>query len=302
MSTPYGGSSPFGKRAVVQPAAQVSAHVGMRREAGESTLLHAPFAPRQGAVVRTWWAKSLERAVAEAAFEERELRRGRTLARRARVGGLTLASGQLHAAVTEQEDEDAEPVTVTVRLPVLEPSMLDALVEVVASVSGWMGELMRGQLPRELVEAAEEMGVELMPYGGEFDTSCTCDSWVQPCVHALAVLTQLTWWVDADPFVLTRMRGIGREGLLVRLHELSSVERAAPTAWTPAGRGQADWPDAGEEPAPPERPGGGVGPWNGEDVEVAVEAAERAAVMLEEFADERPAENVAGTAPSDATR
>ena len=300
MSTPVSGSSPFGKRAVVQPAAQVSAHVGMRPEAGESTVLHAPFAPRQGAVVRTWWAKSLERAVAEAAFEERDLRRGRTLARRARVGGLTLTSGQVHAAVTE--DDAADPVTVTLRLPVLEPSMVDALVEVIASVSGWMGELMRGQLPQELVESAEEVGVELMPYGGEFDVTCTCHSWVQPCVHALAVLTQLTWWVDADPFVLTRMRGIGREGLLVRLHEMSSVERQVPSAWTPSGRGERNLPGDGGAPAGADQADGGVGPWNGEDVEVALEAAERAAVMLEEFAVGTPEGNLAGTPLPDATR
>jgi uncharacterized Zn finger protein len=257
-----------GKRAAVQPESLVSAQVGLRPMAGESTVLHAPFAPRQGAVVRSWWAKSLERAVAESAYEERLLRQGRTLARKAAVGALTLSSGQLHAAV--MQDDDA--FTVTLRLPVLSAESLDALVEVVSSVSGWVGALMQGDLPQDLVEAAEEMGVELMPWGGEFDASCTCEEWAQPCIHALAVLTQMTWWADADPFVLTRMRGIGREGLLVRLHDLA--ERPAALSSGRPGDLEADATLGDDDPD---------ALWGDDDASVALEAAERASVMLEAF-------------------
>lgn len=260
-------SGPLGKRAVPQPADLLSSQVGLRAPSGESAVIHAPFAPRQGAVVRKWWAKSLERAIAESAFEDRDLRRGRTIARKAQVGSLTLSSGQLHGAV--MVDDDAH--TVTLRLPVLSEESLDALVEVVASVSGWMGALMQGDLPQDLVEAAEEMGVELMPWGGEFECACTCEHWSQPCTHALAVMTQMTWWADADPFVLTRMRGVGREGLLVRLHELTERQAVRGTPAEP----DADVLGAQEDEAD--------GLWGEDDASVALEAAERAAVMLEEF-------------------
>lgn len=253
---------------------------GARRE---SPVVHAPFAQRHGAVVRSWWAKALERAVAESSYEERELRRGRTLARKAAVGAITLDAGSLYAAVSEGDDA----FTVTVNLPVLGDEDVRALVEVVASVSGWVGALMQGDLPEELVEASEELGVELVPSGGEFDCDCTCEAWMQPCVHALALLTQATWWADSDPFVLIRLRGLGRQGLLTRLDDLQS-------GGSRSGAGGGS--DAAESAAvSDDEP---LAPWTPADVTVAVEAAERAGVMLGEF----EVDDVGRTTPSTPSR
>ena len=77
--------------------------------------------------------------------------------------------------------------------------------------------LLSGELPYRLVEQSEEAGVELLPYGGELGTSCPCDAWVDPCVHALAVLLQVAWLVDGDPWVLLRLRGLSPEDLQAEL-------------------------------------------------------------------------------------
>ena len=37
-------------------------------------------------------------------------------------------------------------------------------------------------------------------------------------MHALALLHQVGWLLDADPFVLLHLRGLPREQLLARLH------------------------------------------------------------------------------------
>lgn len=37
-------------------------------------------------------------------------------------------------------------------------------------------------------------------------------------MHALAVMTQLGWLLERDPFVLLQLRGVGRDDLLARLH------------------------------------------------------------------------------------
>ena len=78
-----------------------------------------------------------------------------------------------------------------------------------------------------LVEHAEEAGVELLPFAGEFSWTCTCDAWLDPCRHALAVGYQLAWLVDADPFVLLGLRGLPRDDLLARLHARGSAGPAA---------------------------------------------------------------------------
>jgi uncharacterized Zn finger protein len=69
------------------------------------------------------------------------------------------------------------------------------------------------------MEEVEAAGVEVLPYGSELECVCPCDSWVQPCRHALALVYQLGWWVDEDPFVLLHLRGRSREDVLAGLND-----------------------------------------------------------------------------------
>ncbi|GAB3854907.1 hypothetical protein GCM10028801_09790 [Nocardioides maradonensis] len=164
--------------------------------------------------LRTWWGKAWGRAVEEAAYAEGDLRRGRARARSGEVGGISVGPGSLLAAVREGDDA----WTVSVEVPELAAEDRRALVEVVAAESGRIAALLAGDLPHDLVEHAEETGVELLPYGGELACSCTCPYVLDPCSHALAVLVQVGWLVDADPLVLFAVRGLDREALLGELH------------------------------------------------------------------------------------
>jgi uncharacterized Zn finger protein len=111
--------------------------------------------------------------------------------------------------------------------------------------------------------------VELLPYGGELASGCTCPAWVDPCVHALAVLYQLTWLVEADPFVLLRLRGLPRDDLLARLHARAGA----------SGSGAGTGDDAA---------GSGT-----DDLETALDAALRAARLLDLLDDpDRPVDHL----------
>ena len=180
-----------------------------------SRVLHPRVPPRrQAARATAWWAKAWVRAVEEAAYAEADLRRARTLARSGRIGQITIDDGRLYAAVVDGDDV----WTVTASLPVLDTGAVDALVETVAAEAGRIAALLAGELPFTLVEHAEEAGVDLLPYGGELETGCSCAAWADPCAHALAVLYQVAWLLDADPIVLLQLRGLDRDALLVRLH------------------------------------------------------------------------------------
>lgn len=179
-------------------------------------VTHPRFAPRRGPVAGTWWSKAFLRAVEEVAFSSAELKRGRAHARAGDVGAITVGSGSFLAAVIDRNDA----WTVTGTVPVLAEADRQVLVELIAAQAGRIGALMSGELPHGFVEAVEEAGVELLPYGGELGSTCTCDSWLDPCPHALGVLTQLAWLVQRDPFVLFQLRGLARDDLLARLHAL----------------------------------------------------------------------------------
>jgi uncharacterized Zn finger protein len=103
---------------------------------------------------------------------------------------------------------------------------------VVAGESGHLAGLLAGELPHRLVAQAEEVGVELLPYGGELGSACPCQSWVDPCRHALAVLLQVAWLIDGDPWVLLRLRGLSPDTLeadLAALSEARPAEVGSPT-------------------------------------------------------------------------
>ncbi|MCP3420242.1 SWIM zinc finger family protein [Nocardioides pinisoli] len=230
----------------------------MTPHAEPTATTHPRIPPRRGGGSGTWWSKAVLRAVEEAAFGEKELRAGRALARSGAVGAITVDEGGAVAAVTEGQDA----FTVEVTVPVLDDADAAAFTELVAAESGRIAALLAGQLPHSFVEAVEEAGVELLPYGGELGSACTCDAWLDPCPHALAVLTQLAWLIQADPFVLTHLRGLARERVLRDLHRL----RQPAAGSSPGGESPED--------------AAADGPDDVDDLVVAEDAAVRAARLL----------------------
>jgi uncharacterized Zn finger protein len=218
-----------------------------------TTVVHPRTPVRRGAARATrWWAKAWVRAVEEASYSSDDLVRARAISRSGRIGQISVEPGRFVAAVEDEHGLWAVMGTV----PELDAGSTDALVEAVAAEAGRVAALMTGDLPHTLVEHAEEAGVELLPYGGELGSTCTCQAWTDPCPHALAVLYQLAWLIEEDPFVLLHLRGLARDDLLSRLHERTEA----------ATRAQDTAEDTDEDP----------------DVDVAVDAALRAAALLAE--------------------
>jgi uncharacterized Zn finger protein len=211
-----------------------------------TTVVH-PRAPARRTAARAtqWWAKAWVRAVEEASYSSADLAAARAISRSGRIGQISVEPGQFVAAVEDERGLWAVLGTVSV----LDPAAREALVEIVAAEAGRVAALLAGELPHTLVEHAEEAGVELLPYGGELGSTCTCQAWTDPCPHALAVMYQLAWLIEADPFVLLHLRGLARDDLLALLHERDAAAR----------------------------------PVDDPDLDVAVDAALRAAAMLVEI-------------------
>ncbi|HVX55679.1 SWIM zinc finger family protein [Nocardioides sp.] len=216
------------------------------------SALTFPRQPRRRTTRRltSWWGRAFARAAEETAYDDAQLLAARALARSGRLGGLVVDRGRFATGVSEE----AGLWTVTGSVPPFGDDERQAFLEVVA---GRAELLLDGELPHDLVEHAEEAGVELVPYGGELGTTCTCPGWRRAsrhggaCEHAVAVLLLLADLLDADPLVLLHLRGVTREDL--------RPLRGEPT-------------DADPDPAA----------FRDEDVEVAADAALRAARLLAE--------------------
>lgn len=175
----------------------------------------------RGAAARstTWWGRALVRSFEELTVEAGDLTTARALARSGRLGAIVVLEAMASALV---DPGSTGPLMAQVKVDRLDGDGWTTFAREAARESGYAASLEAGELPADLVEHADEAGSELLPGPGDIETACECDAWAQPCVHALALLYQLAWQVDRDPYVLFLLRGRTREALLAEVSALAA--------------------------------------------------------------------------------
>jgi len=167
----------------------------------------------RGPVARstTWWGRAWVRSFEETVLDVSELTAARALARSGRLGAVMVLAGMSSVVV-----DRGSPTSVIAQLRVrqLDERAWQVFVEELGREAGFAAALESGELPVELVEHADEAGVEVLPGPADLETACECDAWAQPCAHALALVYQLAWHLDGDPYALLLLRGRTREHLL----------------------------------------------------------------------------------------
>lgn len=174
------------------------------------------LARSRGATARstTWWGRAFVRCFEELAPDQSDLLAARSLARSGRFGAVVVLEA-MSSAVLDAGTET--PLMAQMRVGRLAADGWTTFAREAARESGHAAALEAGELPADLVEHADQAGVEVLPGPAEIDTACECDHWAQPCVHALALLYLLARHVDADPYVLLLLRGRTREDLLAEV-------------------------------------------------------------------------------------
>ena len=167
----------------------------------------------------TWWGRAFVRSFEELALDAADLLAARALARSGRIGAIVVLEAMTSAVIDPSSDT---PVMAQVKVDRVDARGWHTFAAETARESGFVAALEAGELPAELVEHADEAGVEVLPGPGDIDTACECEAWAQPCVHALALLYQVAWQVDRDPYVLLLLRGRTREALLAEVDALAS--------------------------------------------------------------------------------
>ncbi|MFC5262673.1 hypothetical protein ACFPJ1_11210 [Kribbella qitaiheensis] len=168
---------------------------------------------------KSWWGRAWVQALEDTSLDSDQLRKGRRTANSGQVGTITISPGRIAATVYSPDDTyDA-----VVLVDQLSDDDWRLFLDQVAARAGHIAALLDGEMPHELVEAAADAGVPLLPGIGELDPSCTCDSWELPCQHAAGLSYQTGWLLDEDPFVLLLIRGRSREALLEDLQHRAAA-------------------------------------------------------------------------------
>jgi uncharacterized Zn finger protein len=203
----------------------------------------------RGAAARssTWWGRAWVRTFEETVLDAADLSAARSLARSGRLGAVMVLAGMSSVVV-----DRGGPTSVIAQLRVarLDDAAWQVFLDELAREAGFTAALESGELPTDLVEHADQAGVEVLPGPADLETACECDAWAQPCVHALALLHQLAWHLDGDPYALLLLRGRTREQLLDQAPSVSPgllgevADRAAEILRladeAPTGHGLAD--------------------------------------------------------------
>ncbi len=174
-------------------------------------------AQRRSTRGRSWWARAWVQSLEDTSLDSDQLRKGRRYANSGQVGTITISPGRI-AVTVHSPDDTYEAV---VQLDELSDDEWSRFLDQVAARAGHIAALLDGEMPHDLVEAAADAGVPLLPGIGDLDPTCTCDGWELPCRHAAGLCYQVGWLLDSDPFVLLLMRGRSRESLLDQLHSRS---------------------------------------------------------------------------------
>ncbi|RAY10829.1 hypothetical protein DPM19_33220 [Actinomadura craniellae] len=213
-----------------------------------------PVRGGRGPFARSWWGRAWLRALEDTSLAAEPLARGRRYASTGRVGPITISPGRI-AAPVRGADEDLHRTVVFVER--LSDAEWERLLTEVAGRAGHIAALLDRDMPRELVAAAGEADVRLLPGLGDLEPECDCPGWEHPCEHAAALCYQAAWLLDRDPFVLLLMRGRGERELVGELRRRNAPDPAGPAVpGVAAAAAYARPVPAPPDPLPPPGPRG----------------------------------------------
>ena len=165
---------------------------------------------QRGAFGQSWWAKRWI-GVLESFDIDSRLSRGRAYARRGQVLSIDIDTGRVKAEV---QGSRPRPYRVSVEVKTLLSEEWSKLAGVLATRAIFSAKLLAGEMPENIEEAFKDAGLSLFPTNGsDLETDCSCPDWSNPCKHIAAVYYLLGEEFDRDPFLLFKLRGIGREEL-----------------------------------------------------------------------------------------
>ncbi len=190
----------------------------------------------------TWWGREWIAALERLGrIWSNRLPRGRSYARAGRVVDLEVGPGLVTAGVVGTR---RRPYRVEIALEAYSEEVWARVVDILAGDALTVIRLLNRELPDEVGERLRSAGADLFPRRGELETSCSCPDVANPCKHVAAVHYLLAAALDNDPFLILRLRGLDRDGLVAAL---------AGAADAGDGDGQAGSPE-------PARPGDDLEP------------------------------------------
>jgi uncharacterized Zn finger protein len=175
---------------------------------------------------KTWWGKRFIEAI-ENITDSGRLGRGRSYARNGKIKEYQINQGKITAKVRGSINPYfgvyKEPLYKTkIEIKPISAADWNEAIAHLGSKASLVSKLLLGEVPDNIEEVFARLKLHLLPYSRQdFQTSCSCPDWENPCKHIAGVYYLVAASLDEDPFLLFELRGISREKLQEELAKSS---------------------------------------------------------------------------------
>jgi len=164
---------------------------------------------------RSWWGQKFITAI-ENLTDSGRLSRGRSYARGRKVKGFdingNLVTAQVRGSINPYFGVHKEPLYhITIEFQPLSAAKCSAAVAEMASKASVISRLLLNEIPDDIEKTFQSLNLNLLPSSQkDFQTSCSCPDWSNPCKHIAGVYYLVAAELDQDPFLLLELRGLSR--------------------------------------------------------------------------------------------
>ncbi len=171
-----------------------------------------------GEFSRTWWGQKFITAI-ESFTDAARLGRGRSYARGGKILEFAVDKGKIEATIRGSVNPYfgvyTEPryQTVVKIKPIAKKDWIK-IIQSMAKNASFVSKLLLNEVPENIESSFKEVKQNLLPYSGDdFQTSCSCPDYSNPCKHIAGLCYRFASELDEEPFLIFELRGLTQEQL-----------------------------------------------------------------------------------------
>lgn len=171
---------------------------------------------------RTWWGQKFIEAM-EDLTDSGRLSRGRSYARGNKVKTFGIKDGtvlaQVRGSVNPYYGVHKEPLYVTtIEFQAISAAQWSTAIALIASKASLISRLLLNEIPDNIEDSFKQLNLNLLPNSRkDFNSTCSCPDWSNPCKHIAGVYYLVAAELDRDPFLLFELRGLSKADLMKEL-------------------------------------------------------------------------------------
>ena len=171
-----------------------------------------------GEFSRTWWGQKFITAI-ESFTDSARLGRGRSYARGGKILEFAVNKGEIEATIKGSVNPYfgvyTEPRYHTVvKIKAISQKDWSEIIQNMATNASFVSKLLLNEVPENIESSFKAVNKNLLPRSSkDFQTSCSCPDWSNPCKHIAGLCYRFASELDEDPFLIFELRGLTQEQL-----------------------------------------------------------------------------------------